>query len=82
MQVVRRHIRNLTLAYSQAFLPQLVVHSAPCPSAHDDLQFGYISLFPLLLRLIPPDSHVLGRQLELMRDPSRIWTQYGLRSLR
>jgi len=45
-------------------------------------QFGYISLFPLLMRLIPPDSPVLGRQLELLRDPQRLWTNFGLRSLR
>lgn len=44
-------------------------------------QFGYISLFPLLMRLIPPASPVLGRQLELLRDPARLWTEYGLRSL-
>jgi hypothetical protein len=46
------------------------------------LQFGYISLFPLLMRLIPPDSPILGRQLELVRDEGRLWTPYGLRSLR
>lgn len=34
------------------------------------------------MRLIPPDSPVLGRQLELLRDSSRLWTDYGLRSLR
>ncbi|EFN57426.1 hypothetical protein CHLNCDRAFT_20925, partial [Chlorella variabilis] len=44
-------------------------------------QFGYISLFPLLMRLIPPDSPALGRQLVLLREPERLWTDYGLRSL-
>lgn len=45
-------------------------------------QYGYVSLFPLLMRLIPPASPVLGRQLELLRDPHHLWTDYGLRSLR
>lgn len=34
------------------------------------------------MRLVPPASPVLGRQLELLRDPQRLWTDYGLRSLR
>ena len=45
-------------------------------------QFGYVSLFPLLMRLIPPNAPELGRQLHLLRDESRLWTPYGLRSLR
>jgi mannosyl-oligosaccharide glucosidase len=45
-------------------------------------QFGYISLFPLLMRLIPADSPVLKRQLALLADPQRLWTDFGLRSLR
>ena len=45
-------------------------------------QFGYVSLFPLLMRLIPVDSPVLGRQLALLADPQRLWTDFGLRSLR
>ncbi|KAL4859841.1 Mannosyl-oligosaccharide glucosidase GCS1 [Chlorella vulgaris] len=44
-------------------------------------QFGYIGLFPLLMRLIPPSSPVLGRQLLLLRDTNRLWTDHGLRSL-
>eukprot|EP00887_Chlorella_sp_A99_P004738 scaffold4.g4738.t1 len=44
-------------------------------------QFGYVSLFPLLMRLLPAGSAELGRQLELLRDPGLLWTPYGLRSL-
>lgn len=44
-------------------------------------QYGYISLFPLLMRLIPATSPILGRQLDLLRDEDRLWTHYGLRSL-
>ena len=56
---------------------------APLPPATlADMQFGYISLFPFLMRLIPPQSPILARQLDLIRDPERCWTDYGLRSLR
>ena len=40
-----------------------------------------MSLFPLLMRLLPPGSDALGRQLALLRDPARLWTPHGLRSL-
>lgn len=42
---------------------------------------GYISIFPLLLGLIPKDSPHLGALLDMMSDPAHLWSQYGLRSL-
>jgi mannosyl-oligosaccharide glucosidase len=42
---------------------------------------GYISLFPFLLGLVSPDSAQLSKLLDLMTDPSRLWSPYGLRSL-
>jgi len=42
---------------------------------------GYLSLFPLLLGLLPSSSPHLGPILDLMRDPTHLWSPYGLRSL-
>ncbi|KAJ1909388.1 Processing alpha glucosidase I [Tieghemiomyces parasiticus] len=42
---------------------------------------GYISLFPLLLGLVPATSPRLGHLLDLMHDPEHLWSPYGLRSL-
>ncbi|CAG9462585.1 unnamed protein product [Pedinophyceae sp. YPF-701] len=45
-------------------------------------QYGFVSMFPLALRLIPPgDSAELSRQLTLLADWRRCWTEHGLRSL-
>lgn len=43
--------------------------------------FGYVSLFPLFLHLIPATDPLLKKQLELLEDPELLWTDYGLRSL-
>ena len=42
---------------------------------------GYVSLFPLLLGLIPKDSPRLLNYLEVLNDPKVLWTNYGIRSL-
>ncbi|GER29135.1 glucosidase [Striga asiatica] len=42
---------------------------------------GYVSLFPFMGRLIPPDSWILDKQLDLISNISTLWTKYGLRSL-
>lgn len=43
---------------------------------------GYVTLFPLFLRLIRPDSARLGQTLELLGDPTKgLWSDFGLRSL-
>ncbi|CAL1704069.1 unnamed protein product [Somion occarium] len=42
---------------------------------------GYLSLFPFLLSLLPPESPHLGPILDLLHDPEHLWSPYGLRSL-
>ncbi|KAF6241423.1 hypothetical protein HO173_000133 [Letharia columbiana] len=42
---------------------------------------GYISIFPFLTGLLPPDSPRLKAILDLISDPEELWSDYGLRSL-
>ncbi|KAF8936813.1 Processing alpha glucosidase I [Haplosporangium gracile] len=42
---------------------------------------GYVTLFPVLLGIISPESKNLDHILDLMHDPNELWTPYGLRSL-
>lgn len=43
--------------------------------------FGYVSLFPFLLKIVNPDSAKLYKILTDLRDPGLLWTEFGLRSL-
>ncbi len=42
---------------------------------------GYISLFPFMTGLVPADSPRLKAILDLISDPSELWSDYGIRSL-
>ncbi|TMW67836.1 hypothetical protein Poli38472_007508 [Pythium oligandrum] len=42
---------------------------------------GYVSLFPLLLKLLPADSPKLEALLVQIADPSQLWSPFGLRSM-
>ncbi|KAG9447903.1 hypothetical protein H6P81_014031 [Aristolochia fimbriata] len=42
---------------------------------------GYVSLFPFMMKIVPPESAVLEKQLNLISNRSMLWTNYGLRSL-
>ena len=42
---------------------------------------GYISIFPFLTGLLPPDSPRLGPILDSISDPEKLWSDYGIRSL-
>ena len=42
---------------------------------------GYISIFPFMTGLLPPDSPRLKAVLDLISDPDELWSPYGVRSL-
>ncbi|XP_062110650.1 mannosyl-oligosaccharide glucosidase GCS1 isoform X3 [Humulus lupulus] len=42
---------------------------------------GYVSLFPFMRKIIPPESWILGKQLDLISNRSTLWTDFGIRSL-
>ena len=42
---------------------------------------GYVSIFPLLLKLLDPSSSRMGAVLDMIEDPEKLWTDYGLRSI-
>ncbi|KAI3382507.1 hypothetical protein SNEBB_010943 [Seison nebaliae] len=42
---------------------------------------GYVSLFPFLFQLIPPDNQQLNFILDSLINPKIFWTSYGIRSL-
>ncbi|DBA00262.1 TPA: hypothetical protein N0F65_007906 [Lagenidium giganteum] len=42
---------------------------------------GYVSIFPLLLKVLPPDSPKLKALLDQLTDPTHLWSPFGLRSL-
>ena len=44
-------------------------------------EFGYVSLFPLLLQVLSPENPRLEKVMKDLRNPSLLWTDYGLRSL-
>jgi mannosyl-oligosaccharide glucosidase len=42
---------------------------------------GYISIFPFLLGLLPPDSPKLPAVLDLLGNEEELWSEFGIRSL-
>ena len=60
----------------------LLAHCLPCIPAMTPLPWccSYVSLFPLLMRLLPADSPQLAAQLHHLKAGG-MWTPFGLRSL-
>ncbi|KAK5076751.1 Processing alpha glucosidase I [Lithohypha guttulata] len=42
---------------------------------------GYISLFPLMLDLLPHDHKNIPAIIDLLADPDQLWSPFGIRSL-
>ncbi|CAL9239745.1 unnamed protein product [Arabidopsis halleri] len=42
---------------------------------------GYVSFFPFMSRIIPHDSPILEKQLDLLSNRSILWSDYGIVSL-
>ncbi|RUS86055.1 hypothetical protein EGW08_006209 [Elysia chlorotica] len=42
---------------------------------------GYVSLFPFLLKIVHADSPKLDKILSDITDPTKLWTEFGLRSI-
>ncbi|CAF0888227.1 unnamed protein product [Didymodactylos carnosus] len=43
--------------------------------------FGYVSLFPLMTKILKPNSLKLDKLLTDLTNPTLLWTSFGLRSL-
>ena len=51
------------------------------PSLRFVKEFGYVSLFPFMMKLIDPKSKKLEHHLKHLKNETLLWTPYGLRSL-
>ncbi|ORY48586.1 glycoside hydrolase [Rhizoclosmatium globosum] len=45
------------------------------------VHLGYLNLFPYVLGIIPGDSKRIENFLDLISDPNKLWTDFGLSSL-
>jgi mannosyl-oligosaccharide glucosidase len=44
-------------------------------------RIGYVSLFPLLMRMLPPGSPRIDAVLDIIESPDLLWSDHGLRSI-
>ncbi|KAL6776504.1 hypothetical protein ACKKBG_A21415 [Auxenochlorella protothecoides x Auxenochlorella symbiontica] len=74
------HSEDVALAPDPAS-GELVRQTASPPRLQWVPHHGYVSLFPLIMRLIPPHSSHLGRELDALTDPGGLLSPAGIRSL-
>ncbi|KAG5380374.1 hypothetical protein IGI04_028216 [Brassica rapa subsp. trilocularis] len=60
---------------------QLVRKTSGKPKLRLVPQVGYVSFFPFMSRIIPAESPILEKQLDLISSRSILWSDYGLVSL-
>ncbi|MEQ2205618.1 hypothetical protein XENOCAPTIV_005897, partial [Xenoophorus captivus] len=86
------HTQNVSLQREKVYVPpgqprhqfpvaRLVRSVRRAPKLQYVNALGYVSLFPFLLQILQPDSPKLEHILRDMRDPNKLWTPFGLRSL-
>jgi len=66
---------------SLIFLQRPTILTSEIDESYHVCHKGYISIFPFLLGLLPPESPHLGAILDLVRNPDELWSPYGIRSL-
>ncbi|KAL0085821.1 glycoside hydrolase [Phycomyces blakesleeanus] len=79
--IEKEMLQNLELLHwneeNQAFCDQTVENGEPIHVCHK----GYISIFPVILGLLEPDSPKVKAIFDLIEDENELWSPYGLRSL-
>ncbi|KAI7865401.1 glycoside hydrolase [Spinellus fusiger] len=79
--IEKNMLQNLELLHwseeNQAFCDQTIEEDKPVHVCHK----GYISIFPMILGLLEPESPKLKAILNLVEDEDELWSPHGLRSL-
>lgn len=75
------HTEKVRLRWHEVNGRMLIREVAERPQLRLVPHLGYVSLFPFMLRIPPPASWVLKKQLDLLSNRSTLWTNYGIRSL-
>ncbi|KAJ3067528.1 Processing alpha glucosidase I [Podochytrium sp. JEL0797] len=81
-----KHLKNIQIALDEFHWNEK--SRAYCDAAANAVgqssqivHLGYINLFPFVLNIIPSDSPRVNDFLDLISDPAKLWTDYGLSSL-
>lgn len=74
-------LKTVSNSQSQSQYTTRIVSSKKGPSLRFVHHFGYVSLFPFLMHLLPASSPNLKKILQDLNKPELLWTDFGLRSL-